>query len=130
MRSKTVIRYYCDFCSKGTFRKSSAESHELTCVKNPNRGCFLCTDAVRDLAEIIPTFKTKIFPHSQDFGKEFNITTKEAIDWLRKEVGNCPACILAVLRQTDTLAYEFFDYKAAIAERNVETARELRDMLQ
>lgn len=42
MKIKTRTVYYCDFCKKKSFRKSSMEKHEKHCTMNPKRECRLC----------------------------------------------------------------------------------------
>lgn len=42
MRTKTVTRHYCDYCSKGFFQRPSAERHEKACFRNPSRVCPYC----------------------------------------------------------------------------------------
>jgi len=45
MKTRTVKRHYCDYCSKGSFQRPSMERHELCCFKNPNQKCPICFDA-------------------------------------------------------------------------------------
>ena len=43
MRSKKVLRYYCDYCSKGLWSMHDCEFHERICFYNPStRSCPTC----------------------------------------------------------------------------------------
>lgn len=42
MKTKTVKRYTCDYCSKGSFKRPTMVRHEIACFKNPNRMCPVC----------------------------------------------------------------------------------------
>lgn len=43
MHSKKVLRYYCDHCGKGLWKKPKALEHEDKCYYNPkNRCCGSC----------------------------------------------------------------------------------------
>lgn len=44
MRTKKVVRYYCDHCAKGMFKKPSMARHELVCYRNPKRVCHRCNN--------------------------------------------------------------------------------------
>lgn len=77
MKTKTVTRYYCDHCSKGSFKRTSMDHHERTCFNNPKRVCPLCGSRnqhkVREYSEIMAP-----------------VVTIEA---------ECPHCLLSVLVQ-------------------------------
>lgn len=83
MFSKRVIRYYCDFCRKGGFRKPSMESHERGCTANPARICGLCGLVGEEnlpLKELLEAL------------------TSGGIEELEKKAQDCPACMLAACR--------------------------------
>lgn len=45
MKSKKVMRYYCDHCSRGHWKKDACLEHEKRCYFNPNiRACGTCRD--------------------------------------------------------------------------------------
>lgn len=45
MRSKKVLRYYCDHCNKGFWKKSICLEHEEKCFKDPkNKACMTCNN--------------------------------------------------------------------------------------
>jgi hypothetical protein len=75
MRTKTVIRHYCDHCSKGFFKRPSAEAHEKVCFRNPNRVCPFCHNA----SEFKPDFI------------RFSGTPR---DERRARDGECPWCLM------------------------------------
>lgn len=113
MRTKKVIRHYCDFCSKGSLRKPDMERHESQCFKNPERTCGLCSvraggDKYAELTAELRKRSGEGVPGSTNILD----AAKEGVEWLRKEVDGCPACMLAVLQQADVMAFTDFDYKA------------------
>lgn len=123
MRSKIVIRYYCDHCSKGMFKKPAMIQHEATCTLNPGRGCWLCetTPAIRSYTAIAKEAKKRPDVVIQSDPREqaedtWNVTDVSAIKWIFKQVDQCPVCVLAVLRQGKIFAFEHFDYKEAVRE--------------
>ncbi len=43
MRSKKVLRYYCDHCNKGFWKKQDCKEHEEICFYNPEvKACATC----------------------------------------------------------------------------------------
>lgn len=127
MRTKTVLRYYCDHCSKGLFRKPDMERHEQSCVHNPNRICWACQEFELDPAPLTELIKiaSEIHPHNPDLSK------------LTKAAQGCPACIIAALVQERKASLEecakedrywiSFDYKGAMQEMYAEKNRAFRD---
>jgi hypothetical protein len=119
MRTKTVKRYYCDFCSRGFFKKPDAINHELTCISNPKRACYLCgaKSGVFDFVGLANEMKTRtdVFCYEEENGY-YSTRSKEAINWLYNKVDGCPTCVLAVLKMGKILAFDYFDYKEAKAE--------------
>ena len=99
MRSKRITRtrYYCDFCEaagllKGFWRKDKATKHERGCTANPNRICGLCESAVPKLEQKPIAQLVACLGFDKD---EYGM--KE----LRELCENCPACILAAIRQSE-----------------------------
>ncbi len=95
MRAKTVLRYYCEHCSKGLFKKHDMSAHEKRCFRNPTRVCETCSYpvSVRDLLDV------------------FNACDLTSI---REKSKGCPACIMAVIIQAfdgDSDNWVEFDYK-------------------
>lgn len=85
MKTKMRPRYYCDHCGKGNGSPSYMRRHESGCTLNPKRVCGMCHDG-----RIGPT-KTP--------AELLAILNADGFAALREAVGDCPACILATLRQ-------------------------------
>ena len=93
MRTKRVVRYYCEFCKKSGGLKSAMVLHEKHCTMNPNRQCRMCEkiDGIqKPMVELIALAK--------DLSK------------LRDAASDCPMCILAALRQAGLVAEAQYDY--------------------
>lgn len=117
MKVKTVKRYYCEFCKKGGQSASHISRHEKGCTANPNRVCGLCKEVGEDQApmSVLMDIMAKAqITKSEEYG--FLSATlhneKEIIKALEEATGNCPACMLAAIRQSK-YAYLFnnFDFK-------------------
>lgn len=119
MRSKMVWRYYCDHCKKSGCGKSQMKTHEAHCTMNPNRKCRMCEFMGNEqvntekLVGLIP--KAENFANKQFIGVGYPGLQEafgEALIELRKLTNNCPACILAALRQGGFMPYyaKGFDY--------------------
>ena len=124
--SKRVTRYYCDHCRKGNLSAGAMRRHEVGCTANPNRVCGLCKNAnikqgpMADLMACLSLDK-------EGFGM------KE----LRGLANECPACILAAIRQAKIQPVEDyrengpldygFDFKAELASWWEEINAELED---
>lgn len=106
MKSKRVLRYYCDFCRKSGCNKSCMEKHEVHCIRNPNRKCGMC-----DLAGL----------SQQSFSVLNAVWGKEGLDAMKDAANHCPACILSTIvlsrvQESDGEGlgqWVDFDYKAA-----------------
>jgi hypothetical protein len=85
MRSRHVIRYLCDFCNKGMFKRPSMEKHESVCFQNPQRKCWGC--------EFHGDIETAPMPEL------IAALEKDGLPSLRVAAHNCPACIMAALIQ-------------------------------
>lgn len=89
MRTRIRTHFGCDFCKKVTHTRKSMEKHEASCTANPGRVCKMCRMAgltpkpISDLHRIISR-------STDSDNKE-----REA----REYVSNCPACLLAGIRQ-------------------------------
>lgn len=137
MRTKTVIRYYCDHCSKGGFKKPNMIQHEANCTKNPHRGCATCEDAGagRDYANLVKELHARpdvkdVSEYSDFKVSEYLMVHEEStIKWLDEQCSGCPTCMLAVLQQAKVNAFDLFDYKKWLGDWHAEKTRELRDMV-
>ena len=84
MKSKRVLRYYCDFCKKSGQSSYHLKRHEQGCTLNPDRKCGICLHAgfhQKPMAELTAAFG------------DYDMKR------LREACEDCPACILATLRQ-------------------------------
>lgn len=132
-------RYKCDFCGKNKRQKRAMEIHEAGCTMNPNRTCRLHIWATGE--EKAPTIADSIEvlrAHYKDKDR--------GLQALRDAVVNCPACILAALRQTDmckgyadeegyqppAIGKEQFDFKKELEEvwTNVRDSQSERELNQ
>lgn len=95
MRKKRVWRYYCDFCNRGKCQPQL--EHERHCTLNPERVCRMCKRAEYVTAPTMETLKAAAFK------------SLEAV----QRITDCPACVLAGIRQSGKSGHYEFDYKAA-----------------
>ena len=105
MRQAKRWRYYCDFCKKVSGRRSAMERHEKGCTMNPNRVCGVGDKwkggCVATVPELLAELAEKGYPALRNLAEE------------------CPACILAALRQSTAIISDQdasdgrydFDYK-------------------
>lgn len=98
MKKRKVWRYSCDFCGKSNCSASSIASHEKGCTLNPNRVCRVCPKLEKDESLPLADLVALVDSITEREPKE-----KEAIAELRKAAGNCPACMLAAIRQSRKL---------------------------
>lgn len=82
MKTKRVLRYYCDFCRKSGCRKDCIEKHEAHCIRNPNRKCGMC-----ELAGIA----------QKPFEELNRVWGKEGLEAMKDAANHCPACILSTI---------------------------------
>ena len=107
MRKRKVWRYYCEFCKKAGCSGGHIRRHEERCTMNPNRDCGMCKTAdneqvdIKDVLAILPD-PTEYITHDDyfvTFHANFESDVEKAMPKLRRLTGNCPACIMAALRQ-------------------------------
>ncbi len=111
MRTKQVNRYYCDFCKKSGGSASSMSKHEKHCTKNPGRLCRVCQmikeeqAPIEELLALLPeAVKDEVESKLTGDGVETCMVfdakeINEALPALREAANNCPACVMAALRQ-------------------------------
>ena len=116
---KTIKKnvYYCDFCKKRSLSAPHMHKHEKRCTNNPNRICGICGRQPDSLKQIVKELKGR-FSIKQDIYYPGN-TTVEKVLWyedkpvtleeIRNMADYCPACILAILRQTN-MTWQLFDF--------------------
>lgn len=106
------MRYYCDFCKKSGCGKHAIEQHEKHCTMNPNRQCRMCEIAeqeqigMEELIKLLPPRKETMV----DYGISIQTGGKDDLKALREKTGNCPACILATIRQSGGCGYMYEFY--------------------
>jgi len=132
MREALRKRYYCDYCNKAGGSRYHMANHERGCTLNPDRLCGVCLAMKLDaapLAELIAFVQSVhekyVCPITSTF--HFDIV-KEDVVTLRDRAGNCPACVLAALRQTKTFtASDDFDFRAELKSMWADHEREQRN---
>jgi len=108
MRKVKRWRYYCDFCKKSGGSGGHMARHEKGCTLNPNRTCNVCAKLLevdqKPMSELLSVLPNGTEYITEDaFGFSYN-GLQEIIDdhmpKLRELTENCPACIMAALRQS------------------------------
>lgn len=95
MTKKQVWRYRCGFCKKAGLRGFWIQKHETGCTANPDRTCGLCVHAdkqQRPIVELLACVSTE----KEQYG----------LSELRTLTEDCPACILAAIRQSGILKWD------------------------
>ena len=120
MTKKLKWCYYCEFCKKSNCSGGAISKHEKFCTMNPDRGCRMCKHPIKPLSLI------GLLPNPKQFlkiEKDYNNyegwkdTYKEPLENIKEECNYCPACTLAVLRQSKVPLYMlYFDYKKEVEE--------------
>lgn len=98
MKKRMTWRFSCDFCGKASCSGGHIARHERHCTKNPNRVCRMCAR----VGEQQPAISALM--DSVEWGPMagFDDVDELRIGKLRAVSHNCPACILAALRQVTT----------------------------
>ena len=108
MRKALRWRYYCEFCKKAGNSAFAMKTHEAGCTMNPNRKCRMCDfvagtqKPIRDLMALLPdpkAFEKKMTDCDFTFFDGLDGAVTKALPALRDSTDNCPACIMAALRQ-------------------------------
>lgn len=117
-----VKRYWCDHCNKGSLSSHAMAKHEKHCTLNPARACRVCALAgevqpePHELAAMVALFPPGPISHYEDEAgrNDYYFAVNAAMPKVRELAENCPACILAAIRQAGVPAYlpEGFDFKA------------------
>ena len=128
MRTKRVNRYYCDFCRKSGCSAPHMAKHERHCTMNPNRECGVCKmlnlrqQPMAVLLALQPN--PADYPATDEFGaipRELSEAAEASLQELRDATDDCPACILAALRQgricIPAIGYDFRREMDAAFER-------------
>jgi len=107
MKTKRVLRYWCDFCNKTGGSSFHMISHEKHCTLNPNRECKVCLMINGSSVPVPISELLEILPDSNEYNEKGDGESHRrlyeqvliAMPVLREKVDNCPACIMAALRQ-------------------------------
>lgn len=123
MITKTVKRHYCEYCKKAMSQRPAMEKHEKHCTLNLNRSCRMCDvigehNDIKTLLAMIPNqiiTKENCVIFEIDYDQVSNESEiLQAFREMKEKANNCPACILAVLRQyrkENDRMYIPWDYK-------------------
>lgn len=98
MKRRQCYRYTCDYCNKAGCSGGHIAGHERHCTGNPNRVCRMCAmvgEQQHTMAELFVPIATAVAYFKPTPGELDSID----VSGLRELVKNCPACILAALRQ-------------------------------
>lgn len=84
MIKKRAWRYYCEYCGKSSGAGGHMSRHEKRCTANPNRRCGMC-GRVGEIGVLV---------------KALGRADEAGVKVLRVEARDCPACMLAAIRQS------------------------------
>ena len=106
--------YYCEFCKKHMFRKSSMENHEKHCTRNVNRDCKMCThiSAVSYLKDVVE--KNKNNPLFTGIALDKHDEYETLIESIKLELNSCPVCIMSFAKIVKVHITNF-DYKKEVS---------------
>jgi len=110
MRKIKRWRYYCDYCKKAGGSAYHIKKHERGCTANPNRVCGYC-EASGDEQVDINVLTNVLKQHAESCNPATSDLWIPAIDKLREMTGNCPACILAAIRQSKLFGHNKGQYE-------------------
>ena len=101
MRKMKRWRYYCEFCNKSGGSGYHMAEHEKHCTLNPNRICRMCGrgEGLGKLIALLPKKEDYVSKGPLFEFLDFAEAVEKTMFVLREEAENCPACILAALRQ-------------------------------
>lgn len=90
MHEKVKTVFYCDFCRKHGLSRHAMRAHEIRCTMNPWRVCgWHEPRRGNPISVLVNRIQERPLP-----------LTRDDIDWTHDAVEGCPACMLAVLRQS------------------------------
>lgn len=101
-------RYYCEFCKKAGNSAFHMSQHEAGCTLNPDRKCRMCNfvgavqESIGALTALLPdpkAFEDKYEGTDIVCFKGLEVAVAAALPALREITNDCPACIMAALRQ-------------------------------
>ena len=96
-------RYYCDFCKKAGQAGGHMKKHESACTLNPGRVCKMCVKMGHvgqpQMASMLAILPAPPAEMNWDAEEAFRVLVEAAMPELRALTNDCPACIMAALRQ-------------------------------
>jgi hypothetical protein len=113
---KTKTVYYCEHCKKHGLMRNMMERHERHCTLNPDRVCRWRFDyhsddhPVLDLPALVADLRTRSVAPPGGRDPDYRLIVPADVEWLRGEVDGCPACMLAVFRQSGIEYHHGPDY--------------------
>lgn len=129
--------YYCEHCSKKGLAANHIRNHEGRCTNNPHRYCGVCemsghTSVTVERLKMRFTLADNPIvafrDHEDVYDPDANYDEK-LVTWIgepitlqeiRRLADDCPACILAILRQTGLNLHYFhlekFDFKKELQD--------------
>lgn len=108
MKTTRVNRYNCDHCGTKKYSAPHMTKHERGCTMNPDRTCGVCNLLEEHQRPLAPLVAMLPDPSGHRTVDEFDLVSfdaaltadaNKALEALRDEANNCPACILAAIRQ-------------------------------
>jgi len=110
--------YYCDFCKKKGLSSYHMKNHEASCTMNPARTCGLCgyIDSckvdIKNLSNIVFNSVCETNDDMLDTYKFREGHSEESVLQNLRAETECPACILAILRQSCVpFMFKSFDFQ-------------------
>lgn len=118
MKSRQVWRHTCDFCKKSLLKRPAMEKHEAHCTANPNRKCRMCAligeapvAPAGELAKMLTPRPAFLYGSELEAWRAIVLPQFVA---LRERTNDCPACMLAALRQAGVHSNDVeWDFKAS-----------------
>jgi len=126
MKIKKVNRYWCDHCNKAGLQSRAMVTHEKHCTMNPARECRVCKlladgrdydfeqKTLAELLALLPDATAYNANEGWDHHQKLSDALTACFPEFRKAAGDCPACMMAALRQAKIPVpmAEGFDFKA------------------
>lgn len=124
--------YYCDYCNKRGLSSAHMKRHEKGCTLNPDRQCRMACESSKNIRSIIFGLKQRFVLKQTTPLERFETDRELKVEWIgepvtlkeiREATNDCPACMMAVIRQLRFNYHYFdgmvaeFDFKAEMKER-------------
>jgi hypothetical protein len=109
MKTRQVKQYICDFCGKKGLAAGHMKAHEKHCTMNPDRACRMCECAI-NVREAVAKAQAREDLPKWDGQSEPPDVSPEFEKFIEDEADTCPACALAIVRQSGAKGY-YYPYK-------------------